>query len=550
VERLSAILAAIAVTGFLHAQTPKSTEPKLTSIDPFVIERGQTRGAVIRGTNLEGARLIWSAGTGVTGRVLRTEVSDKTMLVHAEIAVAATAASGEHTLRVVAANGLTNEVTLRVVDQPVAQEAESAGVLKHLPAIVNGRIGQHGESDEYCFEAPARQSFAFEVFSGGAGFDPVISLYEASGSWFDPKRRNLIDANDEPLNFPGRDGNARLVHQFAQAGSYCVRVEGFSGRGGPDAVYSLRVSQAAGAEPDLRPPPSKDWDERIMTRVLAKDWMARVAARGGAAAASSTPEIYRAAPDTAQEIPVMKVPGFIEGRIAKPGEAHLIRLNIEKAQKLTIEVETPKAAAPFFNPVVRLMEPGGTEMVTSVYTRLNNNNLKVFKAIQSKVTFDLQSPGVYTLQIRDLTTDFGGEDFEYRVLVRQQIPHVGRFSVTQERLNLAAGEARTLTLKADREEDFKGTLAFSVENLPAGVTAVTGLEDPDERPPLPNSGRMEHYRPKPQTASVLLAADAGAAPLEAPVPIRIVARLVVDGKLGEPIAVTEIPMMVVARRTS
>lgn len=539
---------------------PKSVEPRLTSIDPFGVTIGQKYSAVVRGTGLGRARDLWFPQGGITAKVVRVEEVEvpqqgskppiPSQAVHVEISVDATAKPGSQPFRVLTEDGVTNEMQLRVLDAAVMDEATAFGSVNSLPAAISGRISKHGEADEYCLQASAGQALAFEAISGSRGFDPVLSLFDTSGSWFDPHRRNLVAGNDDPLVYPGMPQDPKLVHRIQTAGRYCVRVQGFMGRGSPDSVYLLRVAASQGEQGDLRPPPPLTWEERRLTRSVGDNWLIQVAARGGLPAPKSDPETYKPALEGATEIPTMKVPGILIGQVARPGETHVIRLQVEKAQKLTIEVETPAATAPFFNPVVRLMEPGGTEIVTSVYTRLNNNNLKVFKALQSKVTFDLQSPGLYTLQVHDLTTDFGRDDFKYRVLVREQIPHVGSFSVLQDSVNLTPGSTRTLTLKADREEGFKGTLAFSVENLPRGVTAITGLENPDERPALPNAGKMERYRAQPQTASVLLVAGADAVLTETPVMIKVVARLIVDGSLSEPVAVSEVPLMVVARRPS
>jgi hypothetical protein len=157
---------------------------------------------------------------------------------------------------------------------------------------------------------------------------------------------------------------------------------------------------------------------------------------------------------------------------------------------------------------------------------------------------------VYTLQIRDITTDHSGPDFVYRVLVRQQLPHIGKLTSSVDHLNLQPGETKTLTVTLDREEEFGGVVALEAEGLPPGVVAVAAMEKPIERPPLPNGGKLERYTPKPQTASLLLVTSPDATPSEQPVLVRVKARPVIKGQLGAPIRVGEIPAMVIARRPS
>ena len=246
----------------------------------------------------------------------------------------------------------------------------------------------------------------------------------------------------------------------------------------------------------------------------------------------------------------MTAPGVIEGRIDQPGVAHRIRLKIEKPQNLAIEIETPEATLPRFNPVVRVLEPGGHEIAGDVYTKLNNNGLYMMKMIEAKTTVSLHSPGEYTLQIRDITTDSAGPDFLYRVLVRPQVPHVGNVEVVEDHVNLAAGSSKPLTVLVDREEGFNGYVTVAVEGLPAGVTAVAALENPLDQPPLPNGGKLERYVARQQRTAMMLVASPDAAPTEMPARARVVVRVVGEGRMLDPIAVKEIPLMVVARRTS
>jgi hypothetical protein len=284
-----------------------------------------------------------------------------------------------------------------------------------------------------------------------------------------------------------------------------------------------------------------------LTRTMGDDWMKRVSDRGDAAP-FTVPETYRAVAEGAKEVPLMKLPGIVEGVIGKPGETQLIRINVEKAQETVIEVETPEATTPIFTPVVRLLEPGGQEMVGNLYTRLNNNNLKMMKAVMAKTTFSLLAPGIYTLQIHEITTDHAGPDFRYRVMVRQQIPHIGRFIVQQERINLERGGTRPVSVRIEREEGFAGMVAVQVENLPAGVTSFTGIENPNDRPVQPNAGKTERYQPRVQPASVVVMAAADAPLSQTPALVHVVARPIRDGRLGEPIASADIPLLVVEKK--
>lgn len=562
--RLALTLAILVTAGVCADSKEKPApkpDPKISSIYPFGGRRGTTFDAVVRGSDLAGARAVAFEGNGIEARILGVDAEPPAPgekagkdLIRLRVMLAPDAEIGERDFRIVTPRGVSNKIALDVSADPVLQEIEATGPLRRFPVVINGRLERPGESDTYWIEVAAGETLSFEATSGAAGFDPSLALYEPSGSWFDPHRLNRLAFNDEPLFFPGLPTDARLVHSFIRGGRYCVNVQGFSGQGGPDSVYRLRIVPGVTPLPPLHPKVKAVFEEREFTRRLADNRLEELTRRGGVAPKPAAVEVFHAVPEGLQEgvkdMPVMTAPGVVEGRIDKPGQAHIIRLKVDKPQNLAIEIETPEATLPRFNPVVRLLEPGGREIAGDVYTKLNNNGLYMMKMIRAKTIVSLSAPGEYTMQIRDITTDGAGPDFLYRVLVRPQIPHVGNVAVAEDHINLEAGSSQPLTVLIDREEGFSGYVTVGVEGLPAGVTAVTALENPAEKPPLPNGGRLERYTAREQRTALMLVAAADAPPVEMPVRVRVVVRVVSEGRLLEPVAVKEIPLMVVAGRTS
>ncbi len=539
---MAGLLAALA----WGAETKAPREPAVSSVYPLGGQRGTSFSIQVRGKGLEGSRALLWEGTGITAELLESDAEG----VRARIRISPEAALEKHSFRVVTPRGVTGRLALAVVADPVVEEAQAGDVLRKFPVVIYGRLGQPGENAAYWLEVAAGTTLTFAANSGGPKFDPALAVYEPTGSWFDPHRLNRIAFNDEPLSFPGLSTDARLTHRFARAGKYCLRVQGFGGEGGPDAVYQLRIVPGVEPAPVLHPEGTPGWEERQFTRVLARDRLTELAHRGGESKQVSAPEVFHAAKEGTTEIPTMSPPGIVEGKIEHAGEAHAIRVRVDKPQDLAIEVETPQATLPRFNPVVRLMEPGGREMATDVYTKLNNNGLYMMKMIEAKTTVSLRAPGIYSMQIRDITTDCGGEDFTYRVLVRPQMPHVGKITLAEDHLNLEAGSSRPLNLQIDREEGFQDYVTAAVEGLPAGVTAMTAIENPQEKPPLPNGGRLERYVAREQRLSVMLVAAPDAPLTEMPARVRVSVRVVHEGRIQEPVAVEEIPVMVIARRES
>ena len=539
-------LAMVLLAGGTQAATPpaKSSEPRITSLDPACGQKGTTYESTVRGVNVANARSLFFPEQGITGKV----VSGDTGSVRVAITIAEQTPAGTHPFRLITAEGLSNQILLRVVEEPVVSEHEARGMVAHIPIVIAGRIAQPGESDDYWINVTDGQTLTLEAYAGAGPLDPSVGIYESGGSWFDAHRLNRIAFNDEPLYFPGLAKDARLVHRFRHAGKYCIRVQGFSGQGGADATYELRVTAGDVDRPDFRPAAARYWDERQLVRGVDGNWLSELYRRGGVQLPAARSETYRAVPEGTPDIPVMNVPGIVEGRLRQVSTAHLIHVKIDKPQQLAIEVETPEATKPFFTPIVRLVDSGGTEIVSNVYTRLNNNNLKMMKQVEAKTTIGLQAAGVYTLEVRELTSGQCGENFHYRVMVRPQVPHIGKFWVTQDAVNLERGTVRAVTINTEREEGFSGIVAIHLENLPPGVSVTPGLERPDEKPPLPNAGKFERYEGKLQSTSVLLQADPDAPEMVSPVQVRVVARLLIDGRAGEPVAVTTLPMMVINKR--
>ena len=336
--------------------------------------------------------------------------------------------------------------------------------------VVNGRIAKKGEVDYYRFDAHAGETLSFEAFSGFSAFDPSITILEPSGSWFDPHRLNRVAFNDEPLYFPDFSTDAKLVHRFERGGSYLVSVAAFEGQGASNDVYQLRISAGAGTTPSLRTLPKPGWQEHTFTRRVSADWLKQLRERGALAPSADNLETFHAVEGTVKPLPAMKVPGIVEGVISRPGETQRIAFHIKDAQDLVLEVETADATIPLFNPVVRVLDATGREVVTNVYSQLNNCGGYMMKTIQPKTLVSLQATSDYSLEIHDVTAGAAGTNFAYRVLIRPQIPHIGKVEVEQERINLAPGGAKQISVAIEREENYSGLVALTVEGLPPGVS--------------------------------------------------------------------------------
>lgn len=555
---------AILLIGGLQAATAPA-EPKALSIYPFTATPGAAFETTVRGNGLRDATAVFSGEAPVAIDVASAgpEPSNARFdVVQLRVRVDAKARPGRYPLRLVTPRGVTNAFTLHVVDLPLAAEPagahdspETAVAVDKVPVVFNGRIARRGESDYYAFNAKAGETLTFEAISGlpsigaaggnAVGFDPSLSLYEPSGSWFDPKRVNRIAFNDEPLWTLGQLTDAYLVRKFERAGRYLLRVEAFSGQGGPDYGYQLKI--LAGQSPQDVAPARADWQERSFSRRLSSGRLNELAERGGRQKDQKAIESYRDAPLAQTPAPLFQIPGVLEGGITQPGEARHARFHLDGPRDIAIEIETPAAAPPLFNPIVRLLDAAGREVATNILTGRGACNGEMNKSIQVKTILPLRDAGDYTVEVRDTTADLASPDFRYRILVRPRIAHIGQVRIDEDRINLAPGTAKTVRVSFDREEGYTGAVAVTAESLPPGVEALAGADfEPDKDPPR-FPGKRERYIPREERVVVVFTAAPGAALTAAPRIARLAVRPIMDGRPGPIVATKQIPLMVIAK---
>jgi hypothetical protein len=236
-------------------------------------------------------------------------------------------------------------------------------------------------------------------------------------------------------------------------------------------------------------------------------------------------------------------------------------------QRLAFEIETPEAAPPQFNPWLKVLDAKGQELFANIYKEYGGDGDDVNKTLERKTLYTFAQGGEYILQIRDLTYRQGGPDFAYRILIRPQIPHIGRTEVslgvtsqgsqlvdTTDRLNLLVGESKKFTVVCEKEEGFDGEIVISVENLPPGVQALPSspaeweealLRGMQYRPVGVDIVDPANYRAKRQVVTIALVASSDAKPMTLPTLLRLTARPIVEGRPGASLPVGEFPFLLI-----
>ena len=567
------------------------------SIFPPCVQRGAALTAEI--TGYDGAYAVLFDCDSLTGEVIESEieveeegepVAKKQYTLKVE--AAGETAPGAHTFRLVSPGGVSKPLWLQVSEEPTIPRCATPNNMPRdarpvdFPSVVQGKLGdaKSGTIDYYSFGVQEGQELLFEAGSGTGGFDPCLTIYEQSGSWFDEDRLKRLAYGDETNVL--RSTAPQLTHRFVKAGRYFVAVGAFVGVAPADAPYLLRIAPTEGrtdsGEEDwftLTSPHAETtaWDEQDFRRVLETERLQRIWSRTAdapkkmvtraVAAAANTqddaqPQTEEAAVEVELSTPIdevslasevepnqtveealeVSIPALIEGRIGCPGDIDVYRFKVEAEQALAFEIETPETVPPNFNPQIRVVDAEGQLLMSNVFKHVENTIM--INSLKAKTIYTFKSAGEYYLQVRDATSREGEEHFAYRILVRPQIPHVGKIEVLEDHFNLNPGGVSKLTANINQEEGFAGDLAVTFENLPPGVQALPAAEvDPDTGVPFEMIDK-DRFVPKGQKVNVTFLASEDAPGTPLPRMVRMEVRPIAANKPGPPFLVREFPLMV------
>jgi hypothetical protein len=646
VRRLVDIIGAVLFVGLFPALL-WAEEPELGFVYPLGSQKGSRFQAEVEGKNLDGAYAVRFDCDELRAQVKKVEIirsegtekednEKQRQRLILEVEIDRAALLGAHTFQVISPQGISNPLSLQVNAETVISEGEAShskpenAQAVSFPVVINGKIGQPGEVDYYAIEVPEDQKLMFEVITGGGLLaassrqalftEPKLTLYEGTGSWFDPLRVTPLMPEDRSIMWPPPQRRTdvpptylpRLIHRFVKNGRYVIEVMGFDGTGGPDHCYQLRmVLPSSEFTEDEKWTPrqlahsdSFHWQSRKFPRKLESDRLARLWSRtvwvpekegeptSEGAVSSGTKGDVADAPDerkalhpdlsspstsfvsvrerepndSTHQAQAVEVPTLVEGEMQESGDVDYFKFHVGQGDKLVLEVETPQASRPYFSPRLAVLDADGKELVTNIYREVGGDGDDWEKSVEPVTIFTLDQKGEHYLEIRDLAlrSSRPGFNLTYRLLIRPQVPHVGKIHAMLllprggaqtptpvDRINLIAGQTKNLMVVCNREEGFRGNIALAIENLPQGVRAFpalalfsnpkTGFEDR-------GAIHRERFRPEGQASTLVLIASEEAPATRMPQFIRLLAQPIVEGEPGTPFSFQEIPLMVVSGR--
>ena len=538
--------------------------------------------------------------------------------VSLQIRVNPNAALGPHPLRLVSPLGVSNQVFFLINDEPAINEVQTPHQSYtqaqpiSFPLVVNGRITSPGEVDLYGVDIPKAKEVKFELtISNEAAanrFRPQLALYQIQGSWLDPLRAVRLAFTDQIQGTtvvvdsdPRERAGTRLDlrYQASKEGRYYLEVGSLFGRGSLDQIYQLRIVPDEESSDDGSRHDEAEWRERTFTRKLESDWLRTLWSRAGGGPKTEADNALRASAaqlvegksehtaqpvaklpaSTSTDFAVLKekepnsdgvqaqdipIPALLEGSVDRLNDIDTYRFKVSRGQRLAFEIETPKTTTPRFNPLLTVLDPKEAEVLSNLQRAPEYKSITTpfLKSLNAKVIGTFEQEGEYYLKIQDITSRNGDPSFNYRVLVRPQIPHVGQIDLETRtrgledgkadpyRINLIAGQAKKVTLITEHEEGFynpSNMVSVHAEGLPEGVDAFAAASSYSLESRVREGAvfKEDSFLPKKQNVTVVLQARSGAPLTRMPVNVRFFVQAIVDGKVGPRLPVKEIPIMVV-----
>lgn len=477
---------------------------QLTSLHPCAVQQGKTAEVYVRSNfSLDGTHTSFFAPPGPTMRLLETKPVDAPLTKRGqagtphkmEVKVPAEQMPGLHEFRLATSQGVSSVAHLLVTELPVVVEkADENGAAKDaqpvaVPATICGQCIDMEDVDCYRISGKKGERLTFQVYGqrltqavhdmvGKAGYhmDPILTLTAPNGQ--------IAGMNDNHFG-----GDSLLSVELTQDGEHTLIVRDTRYVGDPRYSYAVEVTRGLpalttfplvverGAKTDvdvlsigalplgkttLRPT-AKASNDGLATQLVREPLAFAADAKSPKTnpvtyGVQSFKQLVQLEPTPAGKPREVTLPIGINGRLAKPGEAHRFAFDAKKDSFYLLEVEARRFGLPL-DAVLELYDAAGKK-VTEV------DDLPLIS--DAKYVFKAPADGRYTVAVRDLH-DRGGVDFAYHLTIAPAEPDfevAGKLYYAM----LAPGLSTVWFTDITRLNGFEGPIELRVDGLPAGVT--------------------------------------------------------------------------------
>jgi hypothetical protein len=425
-------------------------------------------------------------------------LTQRNSLTRSEVRIADHAPPGERELRVDTPAGLSNPIYFQVGVLEEVQETEPnddhmSPELQRVPVpcIINGQV-RPGDMDHFRFDAKAGDAVVVDVSARRiipyladavpGWFQAVVALYDEDG--------NEVAYQDDYRFHP----DPVLFFDVPENGTYTLSIRDSIFRGREDFLYRIAIGELpfiTGIFP-LGSQQGRQVDIALSGRNLPQTRLSGTLPKEGfdvrhisvkkqgyrsnqmPFAISEEPDVFEAEPnDSVADAQSVAKPVIVNGRIQQAGDRDLFSFSGEQGEAVSIEVVARRLNSPL-DSVITLTGPGLDEDVRNDdYVNKDKTHLHLGAGLvthhaDSYLSCKLPQTGTYYIEIGDAQYK-GGHDYAYRLKVSRTNPD---FELLMEPsgMNIAPGGTAAFTIRALRQESFKGEIRLEAARLPEGFT--------------------------------------------------------------------------------
>jgi hypothetical protein len=462
-----------------------------------------------------GTNGIWSAADAKEREQIREKIlknppnrtANPAMIdtVVIKLSIAADAITGEREIRLATPNALSNPMkfcvgTLPEISKVAAKPANPdldkfierlggtpapVGTPKYEarispPAVLNGQI-MPGGVDRYRFfathgqqliiAASARSLIPYLADAVPGWFESVLTIYDAKGKEL---------ASGERFHFQPDP----VIHfEVPRDGEYTVEIHDSIFRGREDFVYRLAIGELPFVTGIF--PLGGKLGEKTSVALTGWNLPEKTLSPGNTNIESGItpltgkffnpvpfvvedlPECFEREPNnsdaTAQAVPL---PIGINGRIGKPGEQDVFRIEGHAGQQIVAEIFARRLDSPL-DSFLRLTDADGKQLAFNDDFEDKGSGLNTHHA-DSYLIATLPADGFYFVHLTD-TQGQGGPEFAYRLRLSEPQPDFA-LRVVPSSVSLRAGMSAPVTVFALRRDGFTNAINLELKDAPAGFS--------------------------------------------------------------------------------
>ncbi|MFB3826014.1 MAG: hypothetical protein ACE15B_04560 [Bryobacteraceae bacterium] len=457
--------------------------------------------------------------------------------VTVRVAIAEGAAAGRRELRLETPLGTTNPLVFYVdrlpefskppspvTEEPAALElrrsrfqpayrAPQPPMEVTLPATVNGQVGPGGV-DRIRFKASKGQRIVAAVRARDlipyisdavpGWFQATLALYNAGG-------KEIAYADDYRFH-----PDPVLYCEIPEDGVYTLEIKDAIFRGREDFVYRIAVGELpfltgvfplgakAGSRVDLQ---LSGWN--LPAAKLRQDTRGKQPGVYGVSAGDSNAlpfavdtlaeRLEKEPNNQARGAARVKLPVIVNGRIDRPGDWDVFRIDGRAGEEVVAEVTARRLESPL-DSILKLTDAAGKQVAVNDDHEDKAAGLLTHHA-DSFLRATLPRKGSYYLWLGD-TQRKGGPEYSYRLRISRPQPDF-ELRMTPSAISARAGAAALITVHVIRKDGFAGDIALRLKDAPEGFALSGGwapagqnsvrltVAVPPRRPEKPVSLRLE-----------------------------------------------------------